>query len=204
MKTRILLLAAVLTFLSGCAATGYTLVTPGIAAVGPLAVNASAGYNMAPATFVPGQRKGAQTWTKDGMLLDRLTFIPAVADGEALLQSQRKDAALPVFRKDMLPNEIEELVESTIVKQYGEGNAAVTTSNLRPHRFGEQRGIMFDVAATVSESPEYKGVVGAFVANEQLYVMWYFAAEPFYYGKHLPAAEAIIKSARLSVPVEAS
>jgi len=146
---------------------------------------------------LPAQRKSAQSWTQDGLLLDRLTIIPAVPDGEPLLKSQTKDAALPVFRKDMLPNEIEELVESTIVKQFGEGNAAVSTSNLRPYRYGENRGILFDVSATVTESPAYKGMVGAFVAQEHLYIMWYFAAEPYYYDKHLSTAEDIIRSARL-------
>lgn len=198
MKPRILYALTTVALLQGCVTTGYTLVTPGVATIGDLSVSASPGYNLAPSISLPAQRQGAQTWTKDGMLLDRITFIPAVADGESLLVSRREDAALPVFRKDMLPNEIEELVESTIVKQFGEGNAVVSTSSLRPHRFGEQRGILFDVAATVTESPEYKGVVGAFITDEKLYVMWYFAADPYYFDKHLAAAETIIKSARRS------
>lgn len=203
MKTRLLIAATLTLALSGCV-TGYTLVTPGVAAVGPLTVNASAGYNLAPAMFVGGQRKGTQTWTKDGLLLDRLTIIPEVPDGETLLISRAKDAALPVFRKDMLPNEIEELVESTLTKLFGEGEAVVSTSNLRPHRFGEHRGILFDISATVTESPEYKGIVGAFIVDEKLNVMWYVGADPYYYDKHLAAAEAIIKSARLAPPTEES
>ena len=196
MKARISVLLATIAVLQGCVTTAYTLVTPGVATIGDLSVSAGPGYNLAPAISLPAQRTGAQTWTRDGMLLDRITFIPAVADGETLLVSRQKDAALPVFRKDMLPNEIEELVESTIVKQFGEGNAIVSTSNLRPHRFGEQRGILFDVGATVTESPEYKGIVGAFIADEKLYVMWYFAADPYYFDKHRSDAETIIKSAR--------
>lgn len=191
-----LFLLAVLMFLGGCV-TGYTLVAPGSTLVGDMSVATGTGYNLAPSTAIAGQRKGAQAWTQDGLLLDRLVFIPAVADGESLLKPLTKDAALPVFRKDMLPNEIEELVESTIVKEFGEGNAVVGTSNLRPHRFGEDRGFMFDISATVSESPEYSGIVGAFIADEQLYVMWYFGAQPYYFDKHRASAEAIITSARL-------
>ncbi len=56
---------------------------------------------------------------------------------------------------------------------------------------------MFDISAVVTESPVYKGVVGAFIASDELYIMWYFGAEPYYYDKHLPDAEAIIRSARL-------
>ena len=148
----------------------------------------------------PAAREGTQTWTQDGLLLDRLVLIPGVADGESLLVSQSESAALPTFRKDMLPNEIEELMESTLVKYFGEGNAAVSTANLRPQTFGEQRGVMFDIAARLTDSPDYKGTVGAFIADDKLYSVWYIAAEPHYYGKHSDRANAIIESAALITP----
>jgi len=189
-------LALSLLLLGGCV-VGYTLVNTGPATIGEaMTVNASAGYNLAP--HAPAFRKGSQVWTQDGLLLDRLILVPAVADGESILNAATKDAAMPVFRGDMLPNEIEELMESTIVKYAGEGNAVVNTSNLRPHRYGEHRGIMFDLDANFSDSPTYKGVAGAFVVDGELYALWYMGAEPYYYGKHLPAAEAIIRSARLA------
>ena len=197
MTTRILLLAASFFLLSGCV-TGYTLVEPGPHAIDDMNVNAGSGWNLAPSYAGGSDRKNTQRWTQDGLLLDRLVFIPGIPDGEPLAVSRSKDAALPAFRKDMLPNELEELVESTIVKYFGEGQAAVSTSNLRPHRYGEHRGVLFDIDAVVTESPTYKGVVGAFIASEQLYVMWYIAADPYYYGKHLPDAEAVIRSATLA------
>jgi len=95
----------------------------------------------------------------------------------------------------MLPNEIEELVESTLVKYFGEGNATVSTANLRPQMFGNDRGVMFDVAASLSDSPDYKGTIGAFVVDEKLYSVWYIAADPHYHEMHSAAADAIIKSA---------
>lgn len=198
MKMRTLLLTIAYFALTGCV-TGYTLVDPGVRTIGDdLTVNASAGWNLAPSYAGGGGRKNTESWTRDGLLLDRLEFIPAVADGETLIVSNDKSAALPTFRKDMLPNEIEELVESTIVKYFGEGQAAVSTSNLRPHRFGEHRGVLFDINSVVTDSPMYNGVVGAFIANEHLYIMWFFGAEPYYYKKHLSEAEAVIRSARLS------
>lgn len=192
-----LFLTSTILLLTGCV-TGYTLVEPGPILVGELTVDAGSGYNKAPRVSLSTLRKGSQSWTQDGLLLDRLTIIPAVADGEPLLKSTSKDAALPVFRKDMLPNEIEELLESTILKIYGEGSATVNTSNLRPHRYGTDRGILFDVSAMVTESPSYKGIVGAFIVQEHLYILWFMAAEPYYYSKHVQKAEAIIRSARLS------
>lgn len=185
---------ALVATLAGCV-TGYTLVQPGSNTAQDLRVNAGSGWNLAPAVFTTGARKGAQTWTRDGLALDRLVLIPGVPDGETLLVDRKDTAALPAFRKDMLPNEIEELMESTLVKYFGEGNATVSTANLRPQMFQGERGVMFDVTAKLSDSPDYKGTIGAFIADEKLYTVWYIAADPHYYDKHGAAADAIIKSA---------
>ncbi len=193
---RVLLLLAIGTF-AGCVATGYTLVPPGPNAALELQVNVDSGWNMASPMMTPAARAGAQTWTQDGLLLDRLVLIPAVADGETLFVDRSDTAALPVFRSNMLPNEIEELIESTLVKYFGEGQATVSTSNLRPQMYGDQRGVMFDLSAQLSDSPDYRGTIGAFIANDKLYTIWYIAAHPHYYDKHSQRADAIIKSAAL-------
>lgn len=194
MKTGTRLLFIPLAILAGCVAP-FALVAPGAVAVSDLTVQAGSGWNNAPDHQRRFARKDSAAWTKDGLLLDRLEFIPGVPDGEPLLISRERTAAMPVFRADMLPNELEELVESSIVKFFGEGRAVVSTENLRPHRFGENRGVLFDLSATVTDSPAYKGLVGAFVSNDKLYVMYFLGATPHYYGKHIAEAEAIIKSA---------
>ena len=182
--------------LAGCVAP-FALVTPGVVAVQDLKVQAGSGWNSAPSGYTRYARKESVAWTRDGLLLDRFVIIPGVPDGEPLLISREKTAAMPVFRADMLPNEIEELVESTIVKFFGEGQAVVNTENLRPYRFGDERGVMFDLTATVTESPEYRGLVGAFIANERLYVMFFLGATPYYYDKHIADAEAVVRSASI-------
>ena len=196
MKKRILLLFVLMVALTGCVVP-FSLVTPGVVAVEDLTVQASSGWNHAPVHQRPFARKESVAWTKDGLLLDRLVFIPGVPDGEPLLATREKTAAMPVFRADMLPNELEELVESSIVKFFGEGQAVVNTENLRPHRFGDNRGVLFDLSATVTDSPEYRGLVGAFIADDRLYVMYFLGATPHYYGKHIAEAEAAIKSATI-------
>lgn len=196
MKKWILLLIIPLAALTACVAP-FSLVTPGVVAVEDLNVQAGSGWNNAPSHQRQFARKESVAWTKDGLLLDRLVIIPGIPDGEPLLKSREKTAALPVFRADMLPNELEELVESSIVKFFGEGQAVVSTENLRPQRFGDNRGVMFDLNATVTDSPEYKGLVGAFIADDKLYVIYFLGAVPHYYGKHIAAAEAIVKSATI-------
>ncbi len=196
MKKKILLLFILLAALTACVVP-FSLVTPGVVAVKDLNVQAGSGWNNAPIHQRRNARKDSVAWTKDGLLLDRLVIIPGVPDGEPLLTAREKTAAMPVFRVDMLPNELEELVESTIVKFFGEGQAVVNTENLRPHRFGNDRGVLFDLSATVTESPEYKGLVGAFIAGDKLYVLYFLGATPYYYDKHIAEAEAIIKSATI-------
>lgn len=183
---------------AGCAT--YTLVASGVNRIDDLYVMAGPGWNRAPS--MPGSRNrlNSQTWTRDGEILNRLVFIPSVADGESLITSLNMNSALPVFRSDMLPNEIEELARSTLVKVYGEGNAVLNTSNLRPQLFGENQGFMFDIEARVAESPQYRGTAGAFVSGARLYFMYFLAAEPYYADKDLADAEAVIKSATLLRP----
>jgi len=180
---------------AGCASMSYTLVAPGTVNVGDLQVAAAQSWNRAP-TGTTASRKDAQVWTRDGMLLDRLIMIPAVPDGQPIFQTNDKQAALPPFRSDMLPNELEELTESSITKLFGEGEASVETSNLRPQRFGEDRGVMFNMDIKVTDSPDYRGLAGAFVADGKLYLMMYIAADPYYYEKHRADAEALIAGAK--------
>lgn len=186
-----------LVILSGCATTTYSLVSPGPVAVQGLSVEADEGWNRAPSYHTRSARENAETWTKDGLLLDRLVIVPGVPDGEAILRSQNESAALPVFRADMLPNEIEELVESSMLKLFGEGRAAVSTEKLRPQRFGANMGVMFDIAATLTDSPAYRGTAGAFIADGSLYMLYFLGAVPYYFDKHQNEAVAIIESATL-------
>ncbi len=200
MKKNAVLLVLATALISACAAMGYKAVLPGVNSLGALQINADAGWNLAPVHTTPNARSESQTWTKDGLLLDRLILIPGISDGESIFQSRDKAAALPPFRASMLPNEIEELTESTIVKLFGEGNAVVSTENLRPWGFAEHRGVMFDLAVTVTESPDYRGMVGAFIVEDRLYMIMFVAATPHYYDKHIANVEALIKGAAIRVP----
>jgi hypothetical protein len=57
---------------------------------------------------------------------------------------------------------------------------------------------MFDFAASITESPDYRGLVGAFIVDDELYMVIFLAADPYYYDKYAARADAIIKSATLS------
>lgn len=184
-----------LVLLSGC--ISYAAVGPGELNYSGLTVKTGTAWNQVPKEATRLSRPESKLLTLNGLLLDRISIIPAVPDGEPLFRQYSKAAALPVFKSDMLPNEIEELTESSIVKLFGEGQGAVETANLRPQRYGENRGILFDLQVRVSDGPDYKGAAGALVVDEKLYLIFFLGAEPYYYQKHIDDALEIIKSARV-------
>ena len=193
---RRILLVLTAYMLHGCVA--YSLVEPGTVEVGELQVSPESAWSRASSAALPFARSGTTVWTQDGLTLNRLMFIPAVPDGEPIFKDREGQMALPKFRATMLPNELEELTASSLGKMFGEGNAVVQTANLRPHRYGDDRGILLDVQAAVTDGPDYKGLAGAFVVKDELYVMLYLAAVPYYYEKDLSEAETIIKGAHLT------
>jgi hypothetical protein len=193
MSYRGILLVVAAALLNGCVA--YSLVEPGTVEIGALRLQPGSAWSRAAPASLPFARPGTAVWTQDGLMLNRLMIIPTVPDGEPIFKDRKGYAALPPFRATMLPNELEELTASSLGKMFGEGNAAVRTTNLRPHRYGEDRGILLDLEAAVTDGPDYKGLAGAFVADNELYVMLYLAAMPYYYEKDLSEAETIIKGA---------
>jgi hypothetical protein len=196
MTQRILLLFSLLIALGGCVVP-FTAVGPGPVTVSDMQVAPQSTWNQASAAQAAFARKESQVWTTDGLLLNRLILIPAVPEGEAIFSIASETIALPVFEADMLPNELEELTESSMVKLLGEGDSAVETENLRPLKFGEQRGVMFDFNARLTDGPDYRGVVGAFIQADKLYMIIYVGADPYYFEKGRDEAEAIIRSARV-------
>jgi hypothetical protein len=168
--------------------------------IGAITVTPAAGWNQVPRPYAPFARKGAQVWTHDGVLLDRLIIIPGVAEGETLFipsPAQKKGASLPVFKAGMLPNELVQFTESSLVKLLGEGSTVVTTSNLRPGKLGDQRAILFDLEGTPADGPAYRGLAASVVKDQQLNMILFIAADPHYFAKHKAAVEALIASARL-------
>ena len=194
MKTK--LATALLSTLLVCACSTYSAVKPGTVQVGALNVDPSTTWNTVANLGRSYTNSKTQVWTLDGLLLNRIIIVPGVAEGEPIFKQTSESQALPIFRSDMLANEVEELVESSIVKLFGEGQVAVHTEKLRPNLFGENRGFLFNMVVSVSDGPDYHGLTGAFVHEQQLYLLMYFGAQPYYYEKRREEAEALIKSAR--------
>jgi hypothetical protein len=197
MKGRIEGLVVIAIFLGGCVSYSYSPVSPGTTTYSGLHVTTVQAWNIAPAVATPSARKNSKFWTQDGLLLDRIMIIPGVPDGESIFRVTSKDQALPVFQAGMLPNEIEELTESSIVKLFGEGQVSVDTTRLRPHRFKDSRGFLFDMEIAVSDGPNYGGIAGAFEHDNKLYMIVFLGAQPYYFEKHRDEALSIIQGAKI-------
>ena len=116
---------------------------------------------------------------------------------EAIFKIRAKDLSQPVFQADMLPNEIEELTDSSIVKLFGEGQVSVEKSGPRAHRFHDRKGILFEMDIAVSDGPDYGGIAGAFVYKKKLYLIVFLGARPYYFDRYKDEALAIIQGAKI-------
>lgn len=200
-KMRLAKIATVLTIMALAAcATSNRAVLPGVNTIGSLQVTAGNSWNSAPSKDTPASRSASRTWTQDGLLLDRLMLIPGIRDGESVFESPDKSAALPVFKVDMLPSEIEELIVSSIAGILGESGTVAGSANSRPQMFGDLGGHMFDLVSSTNDGADQRGMVGTFVTDDRLYVVAFLAQEPENFEKHRQDVETLIKSATTTRP----
>jgi hypothetical protein len=155
-------------------------------------VTADAGWNAASNTDL---KKGGVIWTRDGTLLNRLVLVPDIEPGGTLFEDAPKEASFPPFRADMLPHEIEALVSTWISKAFGEGESLVETSGLRPAPHGDARGFAFDLTLSLSEGPDYRGLVGGYVADGKLSLLIFFGATPHSFDRDRDRVAQLIASA---------
>jgi hypothetical protein len=196
MKMRLPLTAILaLGLLSGC--VSYSTVKPGTVSYNGLQVKTSQAWNLAPSAVSPASRSDSRVWTQDGILLDRILFIPGVPGGETLFKVSSSDQVLPPFRSDMLPNEIQEVTESSIARLFPKGEVSVETHNLRPHRYADNQGFLFDMEILLTDGPDYGAIAGGFVADSKLYLIVFLGAKPYYFEKHRDEVLAIIRGARI-------
>ena len=188
------LLVAVLA-LPACV-TGYLAVPDGRTTVGELRVASASGWSRAPNETTPWARRGTQVWTRNGLQLDRLVVIPGIEPGDSIYLD-RGDEGFPAYRADMTTDALPTLLAETIELAQGGNTTRVVTNEVRPHRFGEHAGVLFALEATVLDGPAYAGLAGAFVAADDLYLLYFIAATPYYFEQSAADAEGIITSATL-------
>ncbi len=163
--------------LSGC--NQYTLVKTELVEIEGIAVTPQTVWNSAPSQLRLG---GRPTWTADGTLLNSVTFISAIKDGQTLFKAKEKEQ-FPTFASDMLPNEIVELVESSIVKLM---SATVSGhGSLKPLLVDGHPGFETDISIVTRDDVPRKIYVAGTVKDEALYLILFQATEVYYYDKYI-------------------
>ena len=161
--------------------------------VGPEPVTISGVYTVQPqiawSAFTAGKW---EHWTLDGFSLQDLSFLKGLEDGEQLrVQPEEKH---PRFRKTMTASEIMEFVVDTYAAADFQ---KVTTSNLKPEKFGTAQGFRFEMTYLMPTGLEKQAIVVGAVLNERLYLIIYSGAGQHYYAKYKDHAERTIQSVRL-------
>ncbi|HXZ96438.1 MAG TPA: hypothetical protein VEG37_05240 [Burkholderiales bacterium] len=204
-KIRILVvfLAAML---AGCA-TNYSLVKPERQSVGALSVEPGVEWNRVNPLTIEGE---VETWTLDGPVLNQLIFFEGVADDEPLFKprsgsfsSAKQDEKPPVFRSNMNPFEVQELVQATIARRFQ--TTIAECRNLKPVQFAGERGFRFDTKFTERDDEvDRKGMFIATVRGGRLYGIWFFGAGSHYFDRYVPDFTRLADSVRIAGKTEAA
>jgi hypothetical protein len=183
-----------LLLLSGCVA--YTLVPAQTTAVSKagMSVTPSTAWNKSPSN--PGLNGIAEVWTQDGPLLNQLTFIAGLKDGQTLIKpAPGAGTKPPLFKSAMLPQDIVEFVEKSYRVQTSSPIFNVT--NVKPSTFSGQSGVQFDFDFTTQDEVRRKGRATGAVKNGMLYLVIYEGAAVYYFDRNLAEFDKIVASAQI-------
>ncbi len=102
---------------------------------------------------LPGEK--SLLWTLDGIGLDELHFYMGIVPGSPLMRVPGKsDAEIGTYAATMLPNDVMDLLASTMEKR---GYQAVHASGLTPVSFGSRQGFRFHLAFSSGSGLEMEG-----------------------------------------------
>jgi hypothetical protein len=190
---RLVALVALGFLLGGCV-SGYTLVKADKVAVarGTMKVHPSIAWNKVPRTAfdIPGE----EAWTQNGVLLDSITFIGALRDGEAIAKQRKKDdRKVPVFRSNMTPQDLVSMVES-----YYRIKGQITvfeTTGVKPVTFLGQQAVEFNFNYVGADDVKRRGRSFLAIVDGKLYFIALDATALHYFDAALPEFVAIAASA---------
>ena len=136
-------------------------------------------------------------WTIDGERLQKITFLGAIKNGEALFTftDKEKQKDMPEFRSDMSLLELRDFFESSIRQT---GPSQFETLSFAPAKFSNHDGFRVEFRYNNKQGTKKLGfAVGANIAGK-LYLALYHGTKLHYYDKYLKEAETIIQSLKLA------
>lgn len=144
---------------------------------------------------VPGMGP-AQTWTMEGLPVDRLLLYSGVKDGEAIHPPVRnsRDMKRFNFRANMQPDEIVSLFEGMLTRD----GSRFKLVQLAPAEFGGQKGFRFDYALTRQyDNVHLLGLGYGTVSKGELFAIVYMAPQLVFFARHKDRVEKLAGAVRL-------
>jgi hypothetical protein len=164
----------------GCVPT-YTLVKPNATAKvakGALQVQPSIAWNKVPRTAFDIPQE--ENWTQNGPILDTITFIGGLKDGQAIAKQRAKDdQKVPVFRSNMTPQDLVSMVESYY--RIKARSTIFETKSVTPTTFLGKPGIEFNFNYVTGNEVKRRGRALLAIVDNQLYFMSLDAAALHYF-----------------------
>jgi hypothetical protein len=136
-----------------------------------------------------------QSWTLDGFVLDELSFVNGLKDGQALYPRLQRRENPPVFRSSMQAEDVAIFWTSSLELM---GAKRLKRSEPKPQALGSLAGHRIEVEYVDSEDLEYLGIVAWVVHDQRLYLIDYRATKEYYFAKHKDMVERLIASIRPS------
>lgn len=146
--------------------------------------------------FGSGMGDATPTWTQDGITVDALRFY-VKKDGELIARtpSEPKGTKPLQFKATMSPSDIVGLYEQL----YSRGGSSFTLHKLEPYPFVGQQGFRFEFTSLRSRDDVQLAGIGWVAAHGgELIAITYTAPRLAFFARHLQAAEAVVKSARVT------
>lgn len=192
MKTTIALAAAL--SLSACATYGLVPANQTVTAAKRLQVTPPSAWNKLPryADALPQE----ENWTKNGAVLDSISFFGGVESGGALTRQRRKeDRQVPVYRAGMTPPELTGMIESYY--RVRGGVTQFTPTTVEPIAFLGTTGLAMDFDYLTGDDVRRKGRAVMSEVGGRLYLMTLDGTRSHYFDAARPDFDAMVASARV-------
>ncbi|KFN44301.1 hypothetical protein [Arenimonas oryziterrae] len=138
----------------------------------------------------------AEVWTIDGIPLNRFLVIANIRPNEHVFLAARERKGRPDgpwYRPGMRADEIRDVLLDAM-REDGFNN--ISSSNLRPAKFGTVDGLRFDAVMTSSNGLIYKATFGAAEYKGKLTHFSWIAPSEHYYERDVAAVNRMFDSIR--------
>jgi hypothetical protein len=195
MNLRVVFLAALAAIALGACAARYALVPAGEPSLvgGSLIVQPGSAWNVVP--MWRDQPEWEETWTRNGALLETLTFVSGMAEGNALRKQRRKDdRQIPPFRADMTPQDLVSMIEASYRTR---GVTVFDIESVDTVDFLGGKGVKARYTFAPNDGISKKGVCVLRVIDKKLYLMTLDGVSSHYFDAALTDFEHMVASAKL-------